>query len=88
MNWLSHGESNHGNNVKQNAVFRSNSFRFERPPPEDDARMYSSGGHGKGPVKSYSITAQDVRIGSNDFLLTSFFSDDHCHPDPSYRLPV
>ena len=59
MNWLSHGESNQGNNVKQNAVFRSNSFRFERPPPEDDARMYNR--HYKGqPVKSYSITGQDV----------------------------
>ncbi len=39
-----------------NAVFRSNSFRFERPPPEDDARMYQA----TRPVKSFSITAQDV----------------------------
>ena len=59
MNWLGSAESSGKLNVKQNAVFRSNSFRFERPPPEDDARMYSR--HYKGqPVKSYSITAQDV----------------------------
>ena len=56
------GETNGSGAVKQpNAVFRSNSFRFERPPPEDDARMYLHGGR-HGPVKSYSITAQDVRI--------------------------
>lgn len=61
MNWLGSAENN--GNVKQNAVFRSNSFRFERPPPEDDARMYSR--HYKGqPVKSYSITAQDVSNAS------------------------
>ena len=42
-------------NSKQNAVFRSNSFRFERPPPED-----AEGGRIRGPIKSYSITAQDV----------------------------
>ena len=39
---------------KQNAVFRSNSFRFERPPPED-----AEVGRIRGPIKSYSITAQD-----------------------------
>ena len=56
------GETNGSGAVKQpNAVFRSNSFRFERPPPEDDARMYLHGGR-HGPVKSYSITAQDVRF--------------------------
>ena len=42
-------------NSKQNAVFRSNSFRFERPQPED-----AEGGRIRGPIKSYSITAQDV----------------------------
>ena len=46
---------------KQNAVFRSNSFRFERPPPED-----AEVGRIRGPIKSYSITAQDV---SNLLLL-------------------
>lgn len=46
------------NNNNAAAVFRSNSFRFERPPPEDDARMYLNGR--PGPVKSYSITAQDI----------------------------
>ena len=63
MGWLagaSHETAASSSAVKQpNAVFRSNSFRFERPPPEDDARMYSAA-TGKGPVKSYSITAQDV----------------------------
>lgn len=63
-NHQSHTEhhGHHGHQVKtnnNNAVFRSNSFRFERPPPEDDARMYLNGR--PGPVKSYSITAQDVR---------------------------
>ena len=66
MNWLkldSGGETNL--NTKQvskqnNAVFRSNSFRFERPPPEDDARMYSRHYRGIHSVKSHSITAQDV----------------------------
>ena len=52
MGWLS---STEGSQVKQNAVFRSNSFRFERPPPEDDSKMFNQ----KQPVKSYSITAQD-----------------------------
>ena len=76
MNWLRDNAdpSNHVNSKQvskqNNAVFRSNSFRFERPPPEDDARMYSR--HYKGiqsPVKSYSITAQDVS-DDNTFQFT------------------
>jgi len=61
MGWLGGTGETHGSGaVKQpNAVFRSNSFRFERPPPEDDARMYLHGGR-HGPIKSYSITAQDI----------------------------
>ena len=51
MGWLT-GESAVETPAKQNAVFRSNSFRFERPI-EDEGRI-------KGPVKSYSITGQDV----------------------------
>ena len=77
MNWLRDNVSDPSGssnlNSKQvskqnNAVFRSNSFRFERPPPEDDARMYSR--HYKGiQQKSYSITAQDVSSYYYAFML-------------------
>ena len=65
MGWLTGTDSSAGETpAKQNAVFRSNSFRFERPPPED-----AEGGRIRGPIKSYSITAQDV----SDFLKKVLF---------------
>ena len=61
MGWLTGDTSSSAEApAKQNAVFRSNSFRFERPPPDDEGRI-------KGPIKSYSITAQDVSY-PNTFL--------------------
>jgi hypothetical protein len=60
MGWLTGetGAGGGGGGKQPNTAFRSNSFRYERPPPEDDARML-----GRRPVKSLSINAHDVSFG-------------------------